>query len=218
MRLVAPATENRTVALRRLIAWRSPRPAREPCEICASVYRDGCRMRCLRVKSKTTKTMSQTISANPASGIVNTAKKAPSAIGYSRPPKSRPRTTHGLTELSSSWQRKAEANSTSAAERRRTAAPRKVRFRGKQTIWTEPHVVKHMQLRPFGQARAGGWGGRGRSSCRATDAATKPEARAQTPISLSGDLTCAMISVVAGCALRCNDFNRRVTIPALSIR
>ena len=28
-------------------------------------------MRCLRVKSKTTKTMSQTIRANPASGIVN---------------------------------------------------------------------------------------------------------------------------------------------------
>ena len=38
-------------------------------------------------------------------------------------------------------------------------------------------------------------------SCRATCAATKPEARAQTPISLSGGLTCAMISVVAGCAL-----------------
>ena len=32
MRLIAPTTENRTVALRRLIAWRSPRPAREPCE------------------------------------------------------------------------------------------------------------------------------------------------------------------------------------------
>ena len=29
------------------------------------------------------------------------------------------------------------------------------RFRGKQTIWTEPHVVKRVQLRPFGQARAG---------------------------------------------------------------
>jgi hypothetical protein len=81
-------------------------------------------------------------------------------------------------------------------------SPQPVRFRGKQTIWTEPHVVMRVRLRPFGQARAGGWGGRGRSSCRATDAAIKPDARAQTPISLSGDLTCAMISVVAGCALR----------------
>ena len=52
----------------------------------------------------------------------------------------------------------------------------------------------HLRLRPFGQARAGGWGGRGRSSCRATDAAIKPEARAQTQISLSVGLTL------------CNDF------------
>jgi hypothetical protein len=79
--------------------------------------------------------------------------------------------------------------------------PRLVRFRGKQPSGRSARGNARA-LRPFGQARAGGWGGRGRSSCRATDAAIKPEARAQTPISLSGDLTCPRISVVAGCKLR----------------
>jgi hypothetical protein len=177
-------------------------------------------MRCLRVKSKTTKTMSQTISANPASGIVNITNQPPTAIGYSKPPESRPRTMHGWIEPSSSWQPKAEANSTADSRvssgkvpnssisasaqiiiRFGIQPPRLVRFRGKQPSGRSARGNARA-LRPFGQARAGGWGGRGRSSCRATDAAIKPEARAQTPISLSGDLTCPRISVVAGCKLR----------------
>jgi hypothetical protein len=70
---------------------------------------------------------------------------------------------HGWIEPSSSWQPKAEANSTADSRvnsgkppnssisasaqiiiRFGIHPPRLVRFRGKQTIWTEPHVVMHV--------------------------------------------------------------------------
>src|ERR1700733_10262320 len=100
---------------------------------------------------------------------VNITNQPPTAIGYSKPPESRPRTMHGWIEPSSSWQPKAEANSTADSRvssgkvpnssisasaqiiiRFGIQPPRLVRFRGKQPSG------RSGALRPFGQARA--WG------------------------------------------------------------